>query len=187
MNALLERLRAYLDSRSPRERWLLVLGLAVVLFFVVQSTVIARLNDGAIAAEVEAEKLEADRMRAVRLAADVRAIQGGVETVQTRIKPGEKTNLLALLERLATESKISKEQLESIKPKQAGKNAQYPETGVEVQLRGVSLEQTTGFLRKIETSESHLIIRSLGIRSRPTKQGSNALDAKFSVSSFERA
>ncbi|MCP4007373.1 MAG: hypothetical protein GY725_24590 [bacterium] len=187
MNALLDQIRAYWQERSARERWLVVLGGCVIALVLVQTTVIGQIDASALRAEQEASQLEDDRIRATRLATDIRAVQGGLRAVEARIRPGEKTNLLALLERLATTVQISKDQLESIKPRQPGRNQKYPETGVDVRLRGVTLDQTTRFLHKIETSESHMIIRSLGIRSRANdKSPSPLLDVKFSVSSFEK-
>ena len=56
-----------------------------------------------------------------------------------------------------------------------------------MRLKGASLEQTVEFLRKIETSSSHLIVRSLKIRARGDGASGGVLDVSFSVSSFERA
>ena len=78
-----------------------------------------------------------------------------------------------------------KDRLESIKPKQPSGNERYPETRVEVKLKGATLEQTVQLLYRIETAPAHLIVRSLRIKSRP--DGTNLLDVSLSVSSFEQA
>ena len=101
-----------------------------------------------------------------------------------RVEPGAKTNLFTLLEALAAQSGV-KDQLDSMKPKQTSGNAAYPETRVEVSLKGVTLAQTVEFIYKIENAPSHLIIRSIRLKVRA--RDSQLLDVSFSVSSFERA
>ncbi len=61
------------------------------------------------------------------------------------------------------------------------------ESRAEVRLKGTSLDQMVEFLQKIETSTSHLIVRSLKIRARGDGPNGPVLDVSFSVSSFERA
>ena len=117
----------------------------------------------------------------------MRGIQGELAQVEATIQPGAQTNLIALLSTLAAESKISQEQLESIEPKQPSTNAKYPETRAEVRLKGTSLDQIVAFLHRIETSSSHLIVRSMKIRTRGDGDLGPVLDVSFSVSSFERA
>jgi len=187
VNALLAPLRAYLAGRSPRERWLLVAaGCGIALLFVYVA-IVSPLNARANASAARTSELEGQVTRALQLASEMRPLQGELADVEGRIQPGAKTNLIAALSTLAAEAKISQEQLESIEPKQPSSNAQYPETRAEVRLKGASLEQTVDFLYRIETSQSHLIVRSLKIRARGDAAGSPILDVSFSVSSFERA
>ena len=187
MNELLAPLRSYLQSRSPRERWLLVAGGCALLLVIVYSTIVAPLGERARAADLRVSQLELDVLRAVGIAREMRGLQGELASVEARIQPGSDTNLIALLSTLASDAKISQEQLESIEPRQPSTNAKYPETRAEVRLKGASLEQMVEFLHKIETSSSHLIVRSLKIRSRGDGPTGPVLDVSFSVSSFERA
>jgi general secretion pathway protein M len=186
MNELLAPLRSYLQSRSPRERWLLVAGACVLaLVFVYSPSSHAR--RARANADLRVAQLELDLIRALGIAREMRALQGELASVEARIQPGADTNLIALLSTLAAEAKISQDQLESIEPKQPSTNAKYPETRAEVRLKGASLEQMVEFLHKIETSSAHLIVRSLKIRSRGDGPSGPVLDVSFSVSSFERA
>ena len=187
MNELLAPLRNYLQSRSPRERWLLVAGGCVLALVLVYSTIVAPLGERARQADLRVAQLELDVLRAVGIAREMRGLQGELQSVEARIQPGSDTNLIALLSTLAADAKISQDQLESIEPKQPSTNAKYPETRAEVRLKGTSLEQMVEFLHKIETSRSHLIVRSLKIRSRGDGPTGPVLDVSFSVSSFERA
>jgi hypothetical protein len=184
MNALLEQLRAFLRSRTPNERWMI--GFAVwavlILFFYVSA---ARPLQARLAIrEAELTKLEAGVTRSIQLARGVQQLQVSVGEVEERIAPGQKTNLFTLLETIATEAQV-KDALDSIKPKQPSGNERYPETRVEVMLKGATLEQTVQLLYRIETAPVHLIMRSLRIKTRP--DGSGRLDVNLSVSSFERA
>jgi hypothetical protein len=187
MNELLAALRLYLQRRSPRERWLLVAAACVLALLLVYGIAIAPLSARAKATEARTAEAESQVTRALQLASEMRGLQGELADVEGRIQPGAKTNLIAVLSTLASEAKISQEQLESIEPKQPSANAQYPETRAEVRLRGTSLEQAVAFLYRIETSSSHLIVRSLKMRTRGDAAGNPVLDVSFSVSSFERA
>ena len=114
---------------------------------------------------------------------DVEALREPLRAVESKIVPDESSNLFTLLETIAKEASIYKE-LDSIKPTRASKSTSYPETRVELILKGASLEQTVGLLYGIESARVHLIIRSLSIKARAGKSG--GLDVNISVSSFER-
>ena len=134
--------------------------------------------------EAELAQLEAGVTRSVQLARGVQQLQVAVGEVEKRITPGRKTNLLTLLETMAEQAKV-KDALDSIKPKQPSGNERYPETRVEVKLKGATLEQMVQLLYRIEGAPVPLIVRSLRIKTRP--DGSGRLDVSLSVSSFERA
>lgn len=187
MNGLLAPLRAYLQGRSPRERWFLVAAACAVALLLVYAIAIAPLRASANATSARSAELETQVTRALQLASEMRGLQGELADVESRIQTGAKTNLIAVLSTLAADAKISQEQLESIEPKQPSENAQYPETRAEVRLKATSLEQAVNFLYRIETSKSHLIVRSLKMRARGDAAGNPVLDVSFSVSSFERA
>lgn len=187
MNALVAAIRSYLNQRSPRERWLLVAAGCVGALLFVYGVFISPLTARATAMNARTVELEKEVTRALQLAVEMRGLQGELADVEGRIQPGAKTNLIAALSTLAQDAKISQEQLESIEPKQPSANAQYPETRAEVRLKGASLEQAVNFLYRIQTSSSHLIVRSLKMRTRGDASGNPVLDVSFSVSSFEKA
>lgn len=184
MNLLLERLRSLLASRTPRERWLLVLAGCVLGVVGVWAVGVLPLTSRLAPAAAESARLELELTRALRMAADVRALQGELSQVESRIEPGESTNLFSLLESLAQTAQV-KDRLESIKPKQASGNERYPETRYEVSLNGATLEQAVRYLHAIESAPMPLIIRSIRLRARPDESG--LLDVSFSVSSFTKA
>lgn len=183
MNAWIERGYVWLRSRTPREQWLLIGAAVALVGAAAYPLLIQPLRADIDQADARIEQLETKLLRATRMAADVRQLQAGLASVEQRIEPGARTNLLTLLESLAARAALGA-QLESIKPKQAAGNERYPETRLEVSLKGASLGQTVNFLYLIENAPAHLIIRSLRIR---TRGAENLLDVSFSVSSFERA
>jgi Tfp pilus assembly protein PilO len=184
VNELLAQLRALVEKRSPRERWLAVLAACVALALALQAFVAGPLRDRLARTHSEIERLESDLQISARMSREIRRLRSDLSLVEARIKPGETTNLFTLLESLAGEAQI-RDQLESIKPKQPSGNDRYPETRVEVSLKGATLKQTVQFLHKIESAPMLLIIRSLRIKSREDQ--SQLLDVSFSVSSFKQA
>jgi hypothetical protein len=183
MNDLIEQLRALLQSRSPRERWLMVLAGCIAGLLAVQLFLAAPLRSELARSLAASELLEGDLQRAARMSRDIRQLRADLGAVEARIKPGETTNLFTVLEGLAGKAEI-REQLESIKPKQASGNERYPETRVEVSIKGATLKQTIQFLYEIESAPVLLIVRSLRVKSR--EDDSQLLDVSFSVSSFKR-
>jgi type II secretory pathway component PulM len=184
VSELLAPLRRFLQERSPRERWLIVLAICALVLIGLDALVLSPLRARAERLQSEAQQLATDLLRAAQVAREVRLLNAQVAAVEARIRPGEKTNLFTLLESLATKAGV-KDQLESIKPKQPSGNERFPETRVEVSLKAASLAQTVRFLHEIEASPLHLIVRSLRIKTRGDPQ--NLLEVSFSVSSYTRA
>jgi hypothetical protein len=182
---LVEPLRRRLEARTLRERWLLVAGACALALTAVYVFAISPLHERADRARAEALRLDADVTRTLQIASTILPLQADLARVEQRIQPGEKTNLLSVLEALASESRIGKENLESISPKRPSGNARYPETRVEVTLRDATLAQLVDYLYRIEHAPTLLIVRSLRIRARGGEE--SRIDAVFSVSTFERA
>lgn len=184
---LWERGRRYvlrlLESRSPRERWLLVGIGAIAATLFVQLAVVDPLKAATAEAIAEADRLEQGLQRASRLAPEIRRLRQEIGKVEKRIQPGAQTNLLQLLEQIAEAAQM-RDRLESVKPKRASGNDQYPEARAEVQLRGATLPQLVQFLYRIQTADLYLIVRSLSIKTR--NDDTQLLDVSFSVSSFQR-
>ena len=190
MNEYIERARAFvkaqLDKRSARERWILV-GAAAALFTVlVEVILVSPLRDAVAETQDQAERLESDLQLAVRMVPQIQRLRSEIGVVESRIQTGRQTDLLRLLDQLATQAKM-REQLESVRPRTPSKNPKYPESRVEVQLRGATLAQTVQFLYSIETADLYLIVRSVSVKARPDPEAGTLLDVNFSVSSFERA
>jgi hypothetical protein len=186
MNRWFDPLQKYLDARSLREKWLIAGSLCIAAVLGVQSAIVSPLLARRDAALARREQLDAQLLQARRLAAEFRRLQGGVEAVEARLATAPRIDLRARLEQLALAATIRAEQLESIKPTPVSGNSKYPETRVQVDVRGASLAQTVRFLHAIETSDSHLILRSVQIRKGRAEGGVATLDTTLSVSSFQK-
>ena len=106
MKELWARIRGYVDQRSPRERWLMVGGLLIAGTLLLQAAVISPLRNGLADAKRESSDLANDLLRAQRMARDIVLLRADLERVEERIKPGERTNLFTLLEKLAGEARM---------------------------------------------------------------------------------
>lgn len=184
MSELWERLVRYLQGRSLRERWLLVVIACVLGVILMQALVIRPLRAELSSSLRETEGLEAEVRLAERRAREMLRLRVELASVESRVRSGENTNLFTMLESLAERAAI-KERLESIKPKQASGIDRYPEKRVEVSIKGATLGQTVQYLYAIENAPVLLIVRSLRIKTR--LDDPQLLDVSFSVSSFERA
>lgn len=183
MKALLARPQALWNERSVRERWILIAAACVIGLWIVDAGIVSPLERRIAEAQRRIEDAEVASLRAGRVAQQLHALRAELAGVEAQIQPGADTNLLALIESLARESGVGGA-LEAIKPRQGSSNALYPETRVEVSLKGVPIKQTIQFLHAIEEAPLHLLVRSLRIRK---VSGTVLLNVSFFVSSFERA
>ena len=184
MTDLLNRARALIRGLTLRERWLAVFASCVVLALAVHSFWVVPLQERADALERQIDAEQTNLLRTIRLTGDVRRLQGPLGLVEKQIIPGQKTDLLTLLETLGREAGLDGDQIESVKPKPPSKNERYPETRVEVRLKGTTLKQIVRLLHAIESARLYLIVRSLRITTRGKDE--QLLDVSFSVSSYER-
>jgi hypothetical protein len=184
VRTLWRRLVEQWSARTPRERMLLGVGSAVALLLLIQLALVGPLQARLRARVARAAELEGQLRAAERLATEAVRVRGVLERAQAEIASSEKANLFTLLETLAAESGV-KDRIESINPKQGSANPAYRETRVEVALTGATLEQVSGFLHRIENAPTHLIVHSLRLKAKGGSEGTR-LDARFSVSSFER-
>ncbi len=185
MKEWLERLRALIRQRSARERYMVILALCTVSWLGVRSIWVQPLQARSRQVSHEIETRQNQAQTSIRLAGNVRRLQAQLARVEELITPGAKTDLLTLLESLAADAGLSTDQIDSVTPKPPSSNDRYPETRVEVKLKGTTLKQLVQLLHKIETARLYLIVRSLRIKTRGREQ--QILDVSFSVSSFERA
>jgi type II secretory pathway component PulM len=180
MRDLWNRLRAFFDNLSPRERiltfgagGLAALGLA---YFGVVAPVLATGDN--MERRVRAAEQQLGAM--MRLRREFDDVDHRLTAVEQRIRSGSRGNLRTTLETLARQASVN---VESMEPQASPANDRYRETKVDVGLTGVTLPQTVDYLHQIESAQQVLSVKSLRIRTRPDKP--ELLDVSFTVSSFE--
>ena len=181
MNDWIIQARAAWAGLSDRERVLLAATAAcavvVLLFFAVVSPLLAlvdRTSSGVGTAQQQLELMQ-------RLTSEHAEVNARVSAVERKIRAkGQNSNILTLLESLASTSGVK---IESMEERQAQANERYRETKVEVELKSVTLTQAVNYLHNIEQSAQLLSIKTLRVKSRSDE--SSLLDVTFAVSSFE--
>jgi type II secretory pathway component PulM len=180
MRDLWNRLRAFFDNLSPRERILTsaVGGLAALglIYFGVVAPLLATSQNVERRLQVAEQQLDA----MTRLRREFDDVDRRLTAVEQRIQGGSRGNLLTTLETLARQASVN---VESMEPQATPANDRYRETKMELALSGVSLTQTVEYLHQIESAKQVLSVKSLRIRARLDKP--ELLDVSFTVSSFE--
>jgi type II secretory pathway component PulM len=181
VNGLRERIAVALAGLAPRERLLLsvVAGLFVVV--VVWLGGVMPFLGAVRGAASRVENAERDLTSALRVRAELDAVQGRLGAVEARIREGPRGNLFTTLEELAAQSAVK---VESMEPQAGAVQEPYRETKVQVVLKQVTLAQVVNFLHKIESAPQLLSVKSLRVRARSEKK-EDLLDVTFTVSSFE--
>ncbi|UCE86247.1 MAG: type II secretion system protein M [Deltaproteobacteria bacterium] len=181
MNELVARLRAFWDGLSPRERWILGVALGLTAATLVYLGIAAPLVDSVAHSRerVEAGERNVALMRQWRRQLD--EVNGRLAAVEQRIASGPRENLRTTLDRLRTQSGISK--FDSIDEKTTKPSDRYRETQMEVVLKSVTLAQIVKYLHEIETTPQVLSVKSLRITRRADDP--ELLDVRFVVSTFE--
>jgi len=174
------RLRTAFDDLSERERILVSIVGALFVVLVIYFGVI-QVSLG-LRSDAEQRLIQAEQQLGAmsRLREEFDDVNDRLTSVEQRIQASTRGNLRTTLESLAQTSKVK---VESMEPQATPSNDRYRETKVEVELKEVTLEQATGYLHQIESSEQVLSVKSLRMRTRKDKP--DFLDVTFTVSTFE--
>jgi type II secretory pathway component PulM len=189
MSVLLGRAQVLWDGLAPRERVLVAIAggalvIAILLLGIVMPVMAASDN-----ATSKAENAERQLVMIQRMRSDWDGLHQRLAAVETQIQgSSERQNLLTLLATLAANAGVKPTSMEK---RQSGESERYEETKVEVSLKGVSLLQAVSYLESIESANQPLSVKSLRIKTRPSRAGkvdlmaANLIDVTFSVSAFK--
>jgi type II secretory pathway component PulM len=189
MSVLLGRVQVLWDGLAPRERVLVAIAggalvIAILLLGIVMPVMAALDN-----ATSKAENAERQLVMIQRMRSDWDGLHQRLAAVETQIQgSSERQNLLTLLATLAANAGVKPTSMEK---RQSGESERYEETKVEVSLKGVSLLQAVSYLESIESANQPLSVKSLRIKTRPSRAGkvdlmaANLIDVTFSVSAFK--
>jgi len=184
---LIHRIRIYLETRSRREKLVLLFGSVVVagvfLYALIQLPFVyqERMNtlDRLIA------RKEADIKQLSELNAQYQKMQGHVGRIESKIAQDRNGfSILSYLEEVATTVKI-RSNIAYMRPQTLPQSGGYREMAVEVKVENAPLEQIVRLLTALEQSPHLLKIRRLHLKTRFADP--NFLDAVFLLSTYERA
>jgi type II secretory pathway component PulM len=178
---LWRRVTAAFEGLSTNERLLVSVAggllLVTLLWFGLATPLLAAARSASENAEAAEQQIE--MVRALRARFD--EVNGRLGAVEARIQGGPQGEIFTTLEQMASQSAV---RIDSMEPRTSPASEEYRETKVQVALKGVTLAQVVGFLKRIDEAPQMLSIKSLRIRTRADKQ--DLLDVTFTVSSFER-
>lgn len=154
------RTNAWLASRSPRERILLVLGAGLVLAIAVLSAALAVRDDlSALRARVTGRERELDQVR--RLAAALR-----LEEPRAEAEAVDGASLLARLEAVAGEI-VGRDRIAGMTPASAPLDDEVQEERVTLRLADASLAEVVHVLHGLETGVPPLHVARLALQKHP--------------------
>ena len=169
---------------SKRERAAIWAGVAFIIIFVLFRLVIFPFMD-------QRERIERVLDANMKNLAEIRTLKAEFEALNRRTdtskfrfeKRSKGFTLFSFLDRLAGEVGI-KENIAYMKPSTTvQKESTYKISMVEMKLNGISMEQITQYLHKIETSKNMVSIKRLSLTKPDEKQ--QQLNAVLQVQTFE--
>jgi general secretion pathway protein M len=184
---IIQRLKDYFDTRSPREKIFLLGGVVVVAGFLLYGLIqlpFAYQERMRTLDRLIAQK-EADLKQLSELDARYQKMQDRVGRIETKIAQDRQGfSILSYLEEVATTVKI-RSNIAYMRPQTLPQSGDYREVAVEVKVENAPLDQVVRFLTALEQSPHLLRIRRLHLKTRFADP--NYLDAVFLLSTYEKA
>lgn len=155
MATSMERLRDRWEQISPREQRL-ILALGITFLVVVLFLLGRGITGGLDALDEENQKARAT----LRVLHDYRQNMGAGEVKEVKL-PDEPVKLQSYLEGIAGEVGIT---IPGFNPQADATKEGVVTASTRFQIRGISLQQLTDFLEKVETKSPHVVVQSLDIK-----------------------
>jgi type II secretory pathway component PulM len=178
MATSMERLRDRWEQISPREqRLILALGITFSL------VVLVLLGRGITGGLAELDEKNQKTRTALRVLQDYRQNAGASNGEAQEVKlPDEPVKLQSYLESIAGEVGIT---IPAFNPQAGAARDGVVTAATRFQLRGISLEQLTSFLEKVETKLPYVVVESLDIKR--DFRDSAKLEAELLVTTYANA
>ena len=184
---LIHRIKNSLETRSPREKVILLSGSVVVVGFLLYGVIqlpFAYQGRMRTLDRLIAQK-EADIKQLSELNAQYQKMHDQVGRIETKIAQNRQGfSILSYLEEVATTVKI-RSNIAYMRPQTLPQSGGYREMAVEVKVENAPLEQIIRLLTALEQSPHLLKIRRLHLKTRFADP--NFLDAVFLLSTYEKA
>lgn len=160
---VVEKVEGLLESMSPRDRKLL--GLLAGIFLIVGGGLSVYLIQGVLDDERgRITTLEGQLFQAENALLDTQELAERVASAEEGLQDDEDFIVQSFIDREANEAGFTTEQKASIQPRSTIPGDVYNQAVVEVQLKGVSLEDLGRFLYSLEYGERPVHVRELRVR-----------------------
>jgi len=184
---IIQRLKDYFETRSRREKVVLLAGGVVVAGFLLYGLIqlpFAYQERMRTLDRLILQK-EADLKQLAELKAQHQKLHDRVSRIETRVAQDRQGfSLLSYLEEVATTVKI-RSNIAYMRPQTMPQTEGYREMAVEVKVENAPLEQIIRLLTALEQSPHVLKVRRLHLKTRFADP--NYLDAVFLLSTYEKA
>lgn len=178
---MMENIKDYLQSRPPRERYILIGGTAVTVVFILYWLVAGMTSSGP-SRQGGLDRVLADQKEFHKVLAEYKTLANQVQEFDNRLKSTqEDLDLFATLNSFADQSGI-KEQIIKMDPSDGAGTEYYDEWYVDMNLQKIPLEPLTKFMKKIDESSSFLRITRITIKRRFDQ--SETLDVNLRVNAY---
>lgn len=164
------------DRMNPREQGL-VLVLGITLIVCIIAALVARIQGGM----EDLEKSNAEARKALNSLAIYRNAKARADGTSTDVKvPDKAVELDSYLENIISELELTSPTYPALKTTPVGT---YEELSFEIQLKGLSIENLTQLLEKIETGSKLVVVKKLNIDQ--NFRDKEKLDLDFTVATYK--
>ena len=181
---MIKMLRPFLAKLSNREKLAIGIGIGFIGIFIIVNLAIFPFVDSRERLErsLASHTRSYDEIKQLRL--EYLAMQNSADNSKTRFSRRQRGfTLFSFLDKLAGQVGI-KERITYMKPTSTKqKDAPYSLSLVEMKLNGITMEQITRFLYRIETSQNMIHVRRLSLSKKEEKEG--LLNVILQVETFE--
>jgi len=181
---MMKMLRPFLAKLSNREKVAIGIGIGFIGVFIIVNLAIFPFMDARerLDRSLASHTRSYDEIKQLRL--EYLALQSRADNSKTRFSRRQRGfTLFSFLDKLAGQVGI-KERITYMKPSSTKqKDAPYSLSVVEMKLNGITMEQITRFLYRIETSQNMIYVRRLSLNKKEDKEA--LLNVILQVETFE--
>jgi type II secretory pathway component PulM len=178
---MMEKIKGYLLKRPPRERYIILAGLAVAFFFILYWLVTGISSPGP-SRKSRIERALAEQKEFHHVLEKYKALHSSVQEFDRRLNQTQQDlDLFAVLNEFAQQAGI-RDQIVKMDPSEGSGTEYYQEWHVDMNLQKVPLEPLVKFLKQIEGSSEFLRVTRMTIKRRFDQ--SEALDVTIRVNAY---
>ena len=173
-----------LDRLDPREKLILLLGIAFVFCFMVLQAAILPYLDAKEQLERSLQRKQNDVLEMALLQKQYRELKQRQGQIAEKIEQrNPQFSLFGFLEQQSDAARV-KNRVAYMKPSTAELDDGFRESTVEMKLEEVTLAQLVNFLVKVESVDNVVVVKRIAIQK--NKKEEDLLDVVFNIVTFEK-